>query len=305
MLMGCGVIDNIRVIVLEYLLHPVGIPHGSNQHHQVQLRIFSHQLLLNVIGIILINVQDQKLSGLMARNLSAQLAAYGTAAPCHHDNLAADVSHDLVHICLDSLPAQEVFDFHFLQLGHGYLTVDQLIGARNGPEFASRLLTDIQNAFPHLVICGRNGKNNLVYPVFRHCIQNFIPASHNGNSPQKLSLTSHFVIYDAFHTQILAGLDFLYNHVGRRPCADNHHIHLIIPRKDAGSLGIQNTQNAVTEPDHTGKCKQKKPVKHIVASGHQPAGHIAENHLCQGRAAGGKRNIDQFRGAGIPPDTLI
>ena len=226
MLVGCGMVDDFRAVGAENLLHAIGVPHRGNEHFQVQFRIFPHQLLLDVIGIVLVNVQDDQLPGLVLRNLPAQLAADGTAPACHHHHFAAHISHDFVYIDLNGFPAQQILYLHLLELGDGHIAVEQLVSPGDGPELAACLLADVQNLLPHLAVGGRDGEDNLVNPVFLHRVHNPVPSPNDGNPPQKLPMAARLVIDDAPHPQVdvLAHLDFLQNHVRRRSCANHHHI---------------------------------------------------------------------------------
>ena len=204
-------VDNVRVVRGENLLYPVGIAHGCNEHHQIQFRILSDQLLLDIIGIILIDVQNNHLSGTMSGDLPAQLAADGAASPCNHYHLAADIIHDFLNIRPDRLSPQQILYLHFLQFGNRYFPVDQLVGSGNGAQLASRFLTYIQDLLPDLLIRRRNGKNNLVDPIFCRGLQDPVSASYNGDTPQNLAMASGLVIDDTFYPQvdILAQFNFL------------------------------------------------------------------------------------------------
>ena len=58
MLMGCGVIHNLRLILTENLENALTVPDGPNQCHQVQIWIVFTNLLLDVIGIIFVYIKN-------------------------------------------------------------------------------------------------------------------------------------------------------------------------------------------------------------------------------------------------------
>ena len=54
-------INDVWPVLFENIIHPVGIPHGTDEHFQIQIRIFSLQFLLDIIGIILVNIHNDQL----------------------------------------------------------------------------------------------------------------------------------------------------------------------------------------------------------------------------------------------------
>ena len=105
MLMGSSVIDDIRPVCTEQGIQTVYIAHGAYQNHKIQLRMFPFQFLLYFICIILIYVKYNELFYFMARELSAQFTANGSASPCYQDNLILYIPHDFIQVDPDRLPA--------------------------------------------------------------------------------------------------------------------------------------------------------------------------------------------------------
>ena len=64
-------IHDIRPVSLENAVDTLFIPYGCDQHHEIQIRIFADQLLLDIIGIIFINIEDDQLLRMMGCQLSA------------------------------------------------------------------------------------------------------------------------------------------------------------------------------------------------------------------------------------------
>ena len=274
--MGRRMVDNLRAVGLKYLLHAVGIANRSDQHHQIQPRIFPAQLLLNIIGIILIDVHDNQSLRMMSGDLPAKLTADRASASRNHNHGIAYIIYDLVYIRPDRLPAQQIFYLHFLQGRHRDLPIDQLVGSRYGPKLTSRLLADIQYLLPGLPAGGRNCEDDLINSILRRRVHDLVPAPYDRNPPQKLAVTARLIIDDASNLQIdvLADLYLLQDHVGRRARPDDHHMHSGLPTQNVLPLGIQDPQNTVTEPNHAGHAEQKNPKKHIIASGHIPSGEM-------------------------------
>ncbi|CDA99966.1 unknown [Firmicutes bacterium CAG:65] len=78
--MGCRMVDDVRTISAEDILDAFRIADRGDQHYQIQCRILTDQLLLDRIGIVLIDIDDDQLFRLMTGDLPAQLAADGPAA---------------------------------------------------------------------------------------------------------------------------------------------------------------------------------------------------------------------------------
>ena len=58
MFMCRRMIDNLRTVSTEYLIQPRCTSHRTDQHLKVQPRPLSGQFLLNLIGIVLINIKN-------------------------------------------------------------------------------------------------------------------------------------------------------------------------------------------------------------------------------------------------------
>ena len=71
MLVGCRMIDDVWMVHRKYIVHPLCIAHRCNEYDQIQFRMLHLQLLLDTVGIIFINIDDNELSGLVLRHLTA------------------------------------------------------------------------------------------------------------------------------------------------------------------------------------------------------------------------------------------
>ena len=56
--MGCRMVYDVRAVFVKNIVDTVGISYGGNEYSQVQLRVFADQLLLNLIGIVLVDIHD-------------------------------------------------------------------------------------------------------------------------------------------------------------------------------------------------------------------------------------------------------
>ena len=116
MLVGRRVVDDVRAVLVKDRVDPPAVPHGSDEHLQVQVRVAPPQLLLNLIGVVLINIKDDQPARLMGRDLAAELASDGSASAGHQDGFPLDVLEDLIQVDFDGLPAQQVLHGHRLHL---------------------------------------------------------------------------------------------------------------------------------------------------------------------------------------------
>ena len=73
MLMCCRMVNDVRTVPAEDILDAFRITYGSDEHDQIQCRILTDQLLLDRIGIVLIDIDDDQLFRLMTGDLPAQL----------------------------------------------------------------------------------------------------------------------------------------------------------------------------------------------------------------------------------------
>ena len=197
MFMCSCMIHDIRSICLENAVDTLFVTHGCDQYHQIQLRILADQLLLDVVGIIFINIQDDQLLRMMGCQLSAQFTSDGTAASGHQYHLAADMSQHFFRIDTDRLSAQQILDLHFFQTGYGDIPIDQLISSRNGPQFTAGLLADIQNFFSRLHTGRRNCEDDLINTISSHSIQNTLSAANDRHATHKFAVASGLVIDNA------------------------------------------------------------------------------------------------------------
>ena len=95
----------IRDRLLKHSLNPVGIPDRTDKNRQIQIRKCPLQLLLQIIGVILVDVKYNQLLGPVSCNLAAQLASDGAASSCNKNDLVLHISHNLIQINPDRITA--------------------------------------------------------------------------------------------------------------------------------------------------------------------------------------------------------
>ena len=291
-LVGRGVIDNVGAVLVKKQFHLLPVPHGPDQDHQIQHRIFMPQLLLDGVGIIFINIKNDQLSGTAGGDLAAQLAADAPASPCDQHRLAPDIPGDLFHIHLDAVPAQQVLDPNLSQLLDLYPPIGNFGQRRQGLGNAAGLLTQLQNLPPLAVAAGRDGKNDLTDVVLPGHGLDVLPAAHYRHAVELHALFLHFVIDDADH--LVKGhitvVQFPQDHRAGLSGADQHR-----PRHPAGPLLIVNhiPQQAVRKALYLQKRRQKDDVQNRKASGHRQS-HQSHEKILQD--PGYNRSLPNMKG---------
>ena len=224
MLMRRRMVYNIWTVFFKNAVDTVLISHRSDQNHQIQLRIIPLQLLLNIIGVIFIDIYDDQALGGMRCHLTAQLASDGSAAAGNQDGLAGHIAHDGVQLNPDGLPAQQILDLYFTELGDTDLAFDHLIETRQHLQLAAGVLTDIQDFFSLGLGRGGHGYDNLVDIHFPHQAVDILSASGNLDTAQVLALLGGIVVNDAadFLIQKTAVLELLDDHGSGLAAAYDH-----------------------------------------------------------------------------------
>ena len=141
--MGRRVEHHIRVQALKQGVHFFGIAHRGDVHFQVQLgAVAARQLLLDGIGAVLVDIHDNQALGPAGCDLTAQLAADGTAAARHQHGFAAHQAAGGIGQ-FHFRPAQHVLHFHVAHTGEEILAVrDHFHDVRQDAHVALCLVAD-------------------------------------------------------------------------------------------------------------------------------------------------------------------
>ena len=201
------------------------ISYGGDLHPQVQpIAPYTPQLLLDIISVVLVNIQNDELLGLIFGNLAAKLAADGTATAGHQHGLPLQKIQQDRRIQLHRLSAKEIFYLHILHRRHAHLAVYQLVNSRQAPHTAARFLADVQDLF---LILGRrcgNGKDDLRDPFLFDHLWDLLPPADDGHVSDVLALFARIVVDDAADAalQLRCDGDLPQEHPSRLTCADEH-----------------------------------------------------------------------------------
>ena len=102
MLMGRRVEHHVGLVFFEDSVHALVIAHACNERHQVQgAAVFHHHFLLDFVGIVLVNIDNDQLFGGVFCNLSYKFAADRATATRNHADLALDKVADILVVELD------------------------------------------------------------------------------------------------------------------------------------------------------------------------------------------------------------
>ena len=86
--MGGRVENDLRPIDNKKLAQTLPVPDRGNLHHQIQaFSVKIGKLLLDIVGVVLVDIHDDQPLGVMLDDLAAQLGADGPAAPRYQDGL--------------------------------------------------------------------------------------------------------------------------------------------------------------------------------------------------------------------------
>ena len=241
----------------------------------------------------------------MSRDLAAQLAADRAASPCHQDGLAFQMLEDFLHIHLDGFPAQQVLHRHRLHPAKGNLAVCQLVDARQRLQLTARLLADVQQIPSGLGRSGGNGQQDLLHPIFLHCLEDIVPSSHHRNPFQQLAPFLRIIVNEAHRPGVgMAGIQQLPQHdlscVSR---SDDHGVPglaaiLLSPAPLQGDVPIAKAHSC-----HQNHLDDR--AEHIVGGRHPPLQSRDPNHMKGSGQHRSRQNPIQFIEAGELPNTSI
>ena len=227
---GC-MVDDIRPVFAENPVDPLHIPDRSNQNHKIKLRVFTLQLLLDVIGAVLIDINDDQLSRAMSRDLTAQLRSDGAASAGDTDHLSLYIADDRINIDLHRISSEEILHLNIVQLGDADLAVYQLVNSGERAHLALRLLADVKNSLQLCSGKGRDGNDDLVNVVFLHGCRNLISSADDLDALNEFAPLVLGIIDQTLqvHRGVMRIQYFADNDVPRFSCSDNHDIGRIAP----------------------------------------------------------------------------
>ena len=200
MLVCSRMVYDLRLVPAHDLIHPVIVPDRGNQRYKIQtVPILHFQLLLNIIGIIFVNIHNDNLPGLIPCNLAHQLRADGPAAAGNHTDLSADECPDILIVELNGLPSQQILHPDVMDLAQqAAFLKDQLADKGHNLHRKIGLCTDIQNALPFILQTGGNSKNNLLNLQLFRILEEFIRGANHRHIPDHTADLGCIIVNNAY-----------------------------------------------------------------------------------------------------------
>ena len=284
---------------------PPPVPDGADAHVQRQLRVLPAQLHLDVVGVVLVDVEDHQPPGLVPGDLAAQLAADGPAAAGDQHRFVVDIAADLPQVHPDGVPAQQVLQLHPAELADGDLAVDQLIDARHHLDLAPGFAAYVQNFLPPGPLQGRDGEDDLADVVPFHSLGNVPAAAHNAHALQNPAALGGVVVDETGHPAVEMTADGVFPDqlppgLAR---ADDHHVFGSLLA--AGHPVAQIPHAPIEKSDTGGDKEAAQQAPHIVRPGHH---NVEQLHAPEAQPAQddiGQDDPHQRVHADKPPDAVI
>ena len=98
MLMGRGVKDDLRRVLVKDLLQAIFVPNRSQHHLKQLVVVLLEQLVFNVKQTVFMKVQDNQLFRSKPKHLPADFRTDGTRPASYQNHLSRDKRFDSVHI---------------------------------------------------------------------------------------------------------------------------------------------------------------------------------------------------------------
>ena len=114
-LVGGGVIDDLGMVLLKDLKNTAAVTDGADQSNEVQIRILLAQFQLDGVGVVLVDIENDELLGIMPRDLAAEFRADGPATTRDKDDLTVNEFEYLAQIRRNGLAPQKVLDGDILE----------------------------------------------------------------------------------------------------------------------------------------------------------------------------------------------
>ena len=224
--MGGGVEHYVGLVGIKQQLQPPGIPDGADLHAEGQISaVLVQQLLLDVVGVVLVNIEDDQPLGTVLDDLAAQLAADGAAATGDQHGTPGQQARHGRNVQLNGVPAQQILDPHLPQLLADGLPVDQFQRAGQRGNSDAPVCQLPQDLFAVELIHGGDGEDGLVDVHGPHTGQRLRDRSADRHVPNPLVDLALVIVEKALDGIAAAGvvLDLVEQLHTRRPRADDGH----------------------------------------------------------------------------------
>ena len=274
----CGCMeDHVRFILLHHTADTVRVPAGADQGHEVQLRVLHEELLLDAVGIVLVDVEDNELLRLVTCDLAAELGADGSATAGDEDGLPLDHAEDFFVVDLDRFTTEEVEDVDVAELADADFAVDELVDAWDGLQLTAALLADVEDFCALFGGRGRDRIDDFRDLVLLYGVEDVVSGADDRDTVEDAALLIRVVVdqTDRIPLQVFAGEELLDEHPAGIARADNHHAFAWLTALPLTGDAVKETDEAVEEA-HAGVHHEAEAVTDdVVGSWHV---HLHEEH---------------------------
>ena len=269
--------DHVRLILLHHAADTVRVPAGADQGHEVQLRVLHEELLLDAVRVVLVDVEDDELLRLVARDLAAELRADRSATAGDEDGLPLDHAEDFFVVDLDRFPTEEVEDVDVAELADADFAVHELVDARDSLQLTATLLTDIEDLRALFGGCGRDRVDDFRDLVLLYGTEDVVSGTDDRDTVEDAALLVQVVVdqADRIPLQVLTGEELLDEHTAGIARADDHHALAWFAALPLAGDTVEETDEAVEEA-HAGVQHEAEAVPDdVVGPWHV---HMHEEH---------------------------
>ena len=304
-LMGGGVEHHVGLVGIKQQFQPPGVPDGADLHAEGQLpAVLVQQLLLDVIGVVFVNIKNNQPLGTVLDDLAAQLAADGAAATGDQYGAPGQQPSHSGRIQMNGVPAQQILDPHLPQLLADGLLLDQLqrTGQRGYLDAPVCQLT--QDLLAVEVVHGGDGENGLVNVHGTHPGQRLRDRSADGHTPDTLIDLCGVIVKKTLNAVAAVGvvLDLVEQlHAGGTGAEDGHGDRARLPiAQHMGAVA------AVAEANHQHFQNPQAGDSRQQDEGNDPDAAQSGDGLINGKAAEGRGDQHEILPAlGIPPQAVV
>ena len=262
------------------------------------------QLLLNVVGVILIDVEDNELFGGIFRDLAAQLAADAPSPAGDEDGPAAQQRLDRCGVERDLVAAEQVLDLHLAQLGDARGLTDHLKGAGKRHDVDAALAQTSQHRAALAVRHGGDREDGVGQADGGHLLHRLLERAAHGNAVEHFAALAPVVVKEALGPVAAGGIaaQLLRKLGARLPCAEDRHgdQRAVVAPQDARAVAaVEKAYRQHAEHPRTGDAEEQN-------EGHGSHRRNAGDDLVGGKAA--QRRGEQAQillTFGVAPKTVV
>ncbi len=270
MLVRSRVVNDLRPVFLEYLAHAQRIAHGSDQHDQIEVWMLDLEFLLDVVGIVLVDIDNDQLPYAVVRQLPAKLASDRTAAARDKHNLARDIAHDRVKVDLYGLAPEQILNIYVTQAREcAVVAGHQLRNAGQHLQCAAHAFAYIDHTLQVSARSGRDRDNDLIDRVFLDKMGDRRRIAHDPDAMNEVSDLRRVVVDHAADrlVQVLAREHLANDHIARVTGSDDHDV-AAAPARHVPAAEMP--ERPVTEARRAHKTHQHEEIDDRNAAGQLP-----------------------------------